>query len=99
MSTTNLNSSDRAADIMEDVSNYIAALVADGYHDRWEQWTAKIDTVSEELCELYRIIAELEHVSKQRMLTNIEKTLLTQAAKNEAARRYGKRKEVVCGSV
>lgn len=81
MSTTDLNRSDRAADIMEDISNYIAELVADGYHDRWEQWTVKIDTVCEELCELYDIIAWLEHASKQRMLNNIEKTLITEAEK------------------
>lgn len=77
MSTTDLNRSDRAADIMEDVSNYIAELVADGYHDRWEQWTAKIDTVSDELRELADIIADLERTSKQRLLTKIDKQLLT----------------------
>lgn len=80
MSKTDLNRSDRAADIMEDISNYIAELVADGYHDRWEQWTVKIDTVCEELRELYDIIAELESASKKRMLNNIEKTLLTAVA-------------------
>ena len=80
MSPTDLNRIDRAADIKEDISNYIAELVADGYHDRWELWTAKIDTVNEELHELYDIIAELEYESKQRMLNNIENTLLTAAA-------------------
>lgn len=86
MSTTNLNSSDRAADIMEDIANYIAALVADGYHDRWELWTAKIDTVSDELRELADIIAVLESESKQRLLTKIDKKLLTVTAHGYGSR-------------
>lgn len=66
---------DMSGDILKDVALYIDELKEDKWHDRWEQWTARMDTVNDELHDLLDIIAELETQSKMRMLAKVSKTI------------------------
>ena len=58
----------RLSNIIGDVTTYVAHLIADTYHDRWEEWTERMDDVTDEVNELNYIIGQLEEASKQRML-------------------------------
>lgn len=75
MNTGDITKSDRADEILRDVGLYVDELAHDELHDNWEFWTARMDTVNDELHELLDIIAELETQSKERMLAKVNKTI------------------------
>lgn len=66
---------DRVDEILKDVDQYVDELANDKWHDQWELWTARMDTVNDELHELLDIIAEFETRSKIRMLGKTYKAL------------------------
>lgn len=75
MNTEDNNQTERAEEILCDVAQYVFELANDELHDQWERWTARMDTVNDELHELLEIIADLETRSKMRMLAKVNKTI------------------------
>lgn len=75
MNTGDIIRVDRSDEILRDVGQYVDELANDEWHDKWEQWTARMDEVNEELHELLDIIAELEARSKMRMLSKSYKAI------------------------
>lgn len=55
-------------EMLSDILTYIDELLYDRLHDRWEEWTSRMDNIAEELNELTGIIGQLEKSSKLRML-------------------------------
>lgn len=55
-------------EMLLDIQTYIDELLYDRLHDRWEEWTSRMDNIVEELNELTGIIGQLEESSKLRML-------------------------------
>lgn len=50
------------------IMEYVDALLNDRLHDCWEQWTLRMDEISDELRALNDNIGKLEDASKHRML-------------------------------
>lgn len=75
MNTGDIIRVDRSDEKLRDVGQYVDELANDEWHDKWEQWTARMDEVNEELHELLDIIAELEARSKKRMLAKSYKAI------------------------
>ena len=76
MKTGDITLCDRAHEILRDVGQYVDELAHDELHDKWEFWTARMDTVNEELHELLDFILEMEIHSKQRMLSKSLKKIV-----------------------
>lgn len=55
-------------EIILDIEEYIDELLHDRLHDCWEQWTLRMDEISDDLRALNDNIGKLEDSSKQRML-------------------------------
>ena len=55
-------------EIILDIEEYIDELLHDKQHDNWEQWTLRMDEISDDLRALNDNIGKLEDASKQRML-------------------------------
>lgn len=51
-----------------DIDEYINELLNDRLHENWEQWTLRMDVISDDLRALNDNIGKLEDASKQRML-------------------------------
>lgn len=56
------------AELLVDIAEYVDELLHDRLHDNWEQWTLRMDEISDELRALNDNIGKLEDASKQRML-------------------------------
>lgn len=75
MNTGEIIRIERLEEIIRDVGKYADELAKDEWHEKWECWTARMDTVNDELHELLDIIAELEARSKMRMLAKSYKAI------------------------
>lgn len=69
--TTEITLHDRAlltqlSTLMGDITTYVINCTADTYHDKWEEWTARMDDVREELDKIRDIVDELEEHSVDR---------------------------------
>lgn len=60
----------RCGELLLDIEAYIGELLYDRLHDRWEEWTSRMDVIADDLRELNDNIGKLEDSSKQRMLEN-----------------------------
>lgn len=58
----------RCGELLLDIEAYIDELLYDRLHDRWEEWTLRMDVIADDLRALNDNIGQLEDSSKQRML-------------------------------
>lgn len=52
--------------LISDITTYVINCTADTYHDKWEEWTARMDDVREELDKIRDIVDDLEERSVER---------------------------------
>lgn len=58
----------KCGELLLDIEAYVDELLYDRLHDNWEQWTLRMDEISDELRALNDNIGKLEDKSKKRML-------------------------------
>ena len=55
-------------ELIRDIEEYVDELRNDKLHSNWEEWTLRMDEISDSLRALNDNIGKLEDASKQRML-------------------------------